>query len=87
MDKLLHKIVKKPIVRILPCLSGRFATAEGHQGIQRSRRHSLQRSNEVLANRNGLYINWIQPEKIEPEQGYFVSAFAPLVYLEDAWQN
>jgi hypothetical protein len=43
-------------------------------------------SHEVLANRNGLFIKGMQSEKIEPEQGYSLAAFAPWVYLKDAWQ-
>ncbi len=43
-------------------------------------------SHEVLADRNGLFIRGMQSEKIEPEQGYPLSAFAPWVYLKDAWQ-
>jgi len=43
-------------------------------------------SHEVLANRNGLFIRGMQSEKIEPEQGYSLAAFAPWVYLKDAWQ-
>jgi hypothetical protein len=43
-------------------------------------------SHEVLANRNGLFISKLQSEKIEPEPGYALSAFAPWIYLKDAWQ-
>jgi hypothetical protein len=43
-------------------------------------------SHEVLANRNGLFITGMQSEKIEPEKEYSLSAFAPWVYLKDAWQ-
>jgi hypothetical protein len=43
-------------------------------------------SHEVLANRNGLYITKMQSEKIALEPGYSLSAFAPWVYLKDAWQ-
>lgn len=43
-------------------------------------------SHEVLANRNGLFIRIMRSEKIEPEKGYDVSAFAPWVYLKDAWK-
>jgi hypothetical protein len=43
-------------------------------------------SHEVLANRNGLFIRIMRSEKIEPEKGYSVSAFAPWVYLKDAWK-
>jgi hypothetical protein len=43
-------------------------------------------SHEVLANRRGLFIGKMQSEKIELEQGYSVSAFAPWFYLKDAWQ-
>lgn len=43
-------------------------------------------SHEVLADRKGLFIKGMRSEKIEPEQGYPLSAFAPWVYLKDAWQ-
>jgi len=43
-------------------------------------------SHEVLANRNGLFISGMQSEKIEPEKGYALSAFAPWFYLKDAWR-
>lgn len=43
-------------------------------------------SHEVLADRNGLFIKGMRSEKIEPEQGYSLSAFAPWVYLKDAWR-
>ncbi|NVN93419.1 MAG: cytochrome C [Desulfuromonadales bacterium] len=43
-------------------------------------------SHEILANRNGLFITHMQSEKIEPEQGYSLSAFAPWIYLKDAWK-
>jgi hypothetical protein len=43
-------------------------------------------SHEVLADRNGLFIKGIQSEKIEPEQGYTLSALAPWIFLKDAWQ-
>jgi len=43
-------------------------------------------SHEVLANSKGLFIIGMQSEKIEPEKGYSLSAFAPWVYLKDAWQ-
>ncbi|OHB25344.1 MAG: cytochrome C [Desulfuromonadaceae bacterium GWB2_53_15] len=42
-------------------------------------------SHEVLANRKGLFINKMQSDKIELEQGYSLSALAPWVYLKDAW--
>jgi hypothetical protein len=43
-------------------------------------------SHEIFANRSGLFIRKMQSEKIEPEQGYSLSSFAPWVYLPDAWQ-
>jgi len=43
-------------------------------------------SHEVLANRNGLFIRGMQSEEIEPEEGYSLAAFAPWVYLKDAWK-
>lgn len=43
-------------------------------------------SHEVLADHTGLYIRNMRSEKIEPDKGYAVSAFAPWVYLKDAWQ-
>jgi len=43
-------------------------------------------SHEVFANRSGLFIKGIQSEKIEPDEGYSLSAFAPWVYLKDSWQ-
>jgi hypothetical protein len=43
-------------------------------------------SHEVLADRKGLFIKGMQSEKIEPEQGYSLAAFAPWIYLKDAWQ-
>lgn len=43
-------------------------------------------SHEVLADRSGLFIRKMKAEKIEPEQGYSLSAFAPWLYLKDAWQ-
>lgn len=42
-------------------------------------------SHEVFANRSGLFIRKMQSEKIELEQGYSLAAFAPWVYLKDAW--
>jgi hypothetical protein len=43
-------------------------------------------SHEVFANRSGLFIRNMQSENIEPEKGYSLAAFAPWVYLPDAWQ-
>lgn len=43
-------------------------------------------SHEVFANRSGLFIRKMRSEKIESEQGYSLAAFAPWVYLPDAWQ-
>jgi hypothetical protein len=43
-------------------------------------------SHEVIANGKGLFVKGMQSEKIEPEQGYSISSFAPWVYLKDAWQ-
>ncbi len=43
-------------------------------------------SHEVLANRSGLHVRGIQAEKIEPEEGYALSAFAPWLFLKDKWR-
>jgi len=40
---------------------------------------------EVFANRSGLFVKGMSSDKIEPEEGYSLSAFAPWVYLKDAW--
>jgi hypothetical protein len=40
----------------------------------------------VVGDKTGLYIRDMRSEKIEPEQGYPISAFAPWVYLKDKWQ-
>ncbi|MEI6208942.1 MAG: hypothetical protein WCP20_19365 [Desulfuromonadales bacterium] len=45
-----------------------------------------ERSHEILANKNGLFIKNIQAEKIELEPGYTLSALAPWVFLKDKWQ-
>jgi hypothetical protein len=47
---------------------------------------SFNGSHEVFANRSGLFIRGMSSEKIEPEPGYTLSAFAPWVYFKDAWQ-
>jgi hypothetical protein len=47
---------------------------------------SFNGSHEVLADKSGLFIKGIKSEKIEPEKGYSLSAFAPWFYLKDAWQ-
>jgi hypothetical protein len=47
---------------------------------------SFNGGHEVSADKNGLVIGKMQSEKIEPEPGYKVSAFAPWVYLKDKWQ-
>lgn len=43
-------------------------------------------SHKVVADRNGLSIREMRSEKIEPDKGVAVSAFAPWVYLGNAWQ-
>lgn len=43
-------------------------------------------SHTVLADQGGLYIRDMQSEKIQPEAGYALSAFAPWLYLKDKWQ-
>jgi hypothetical protein len=43
-------------------------------------------SHKVVADRKGLAIREMSSEKIEPDKGVAISAFAPWVYLRDAWQ-
>ena len=44
-------------------------------------------SQRVIADRTGLYVRDIKAlDKIELEQGYKLSAFAPWIYLKDVWQ-
>jgi hypothetical protein len=43
-------------------------------------------SHEVFGNLSGLFIRGMQSEKIEPETGYSLAAFAPWVYLKELWQ-
>jgi len=43
-------------------------------------------SHQVFANRSGLFIRGVRGERIDPERGYSLTAFAPWVYLKDRWQ-
>jgi hypothetical protein len=86
MDKMSHKLGKSR-----SCDSC-HATPDGSQLQKVSWEYSdpgalpFNGSHEVLANRTGLFIKGMQSEKIELEKGYTISAFAPWVYLKDAWQ-
>lgn len=41
---------------------------------------------EVLANHDGLFIRGMYSERITPEPGYSLSAFAPWIYLKERWR-
>jgi len=43
-------------------------------------------SHTVVADRKGLSFRDMRSEKIDPDKGVAISAFAPWVYLKDAWQ-
>ena len=43
-------------------------------------------SHTVVADRKGLSIRDMRSEKIEPDNGVALSAFAPWIYLRDSWQ-
>lgn len=43
-------------------------------------------SHTVVADRKGLSIRDMRSEKIEPDEGVAISAFAPWIYLKKAWK-
>jgi len=86
MDKLSHKIGKS---RSCDSCHG---TMDGSQIQKVTWEYSdpgalpFSGSHEVVADGSGLFIRRMQSEKIEPEKGYTLSAFAPWVYFKDAWR-
>lgn len=86
MDKMSHKLGKSR-----SCDSC-HASADGSQRQSVSWEYSdpgalpFNGGHEVYADKNGLFIAKMRSEKIEPEPGYRLSAFAPWVYLKDKWQ-
>jgi hypothetical protein len=86
MDKMSHKLDKSRT-----CDSC-HDTADGSQRQNVTWEYSdpgtmpFNGGHSVVGDRTGLYIRDMHSEKIEPEEGYSISAFAPWVYLKDKWQ-
>jgi hypothetical protein len=86
MDKLSHKLGKSR-----PC-SSCHESADGSQIRKVKWEYSdpgampFNGSHQVRADSQGLYIENIRSEPIQPEKGFSLSAFAPWMYLGDSWK-
>jgi hypothetical protein len=86
MDKMSHKLGKSR-----SCDSC-HASPDGSQLQQATWEYSdpgalpFSGSHRIFANRSGLFIRGMRSEKIDPEPGFSLAAYAPWVFLGDRWQ-